>query len=264
MKKNYQRLIPLLLVLPALMGNSPRPQVFDHSYKDYKISYVNEEQVGERYHYTYHFKNTGNGYVSRIELSRTLGQYTSMSYSPSNQFYPFLYSVLPPDYEADITFDHYEKVNNPSKLSKLCEAYATFDNEVEIWSTREVTFVRSDYDTFYYKIDISLDNKDKEYYYGAILKLNYDGTTYYVKIDETYDYSINSKAELDLSKLVVEDITVIKSRGAYYGCVDAFQKVLTLLLICFFVMISMGIFAAIFIPAMVRRKRRKRQVNGLK
>ena len=56
MKKNYKRLIPLLLALPALMANAPVPQVFDKDYKDYELTYVSHVQNGEQYDYTYHLK----------------------------------------------------------------------------------------------------------------------------------------------------------------------------------------------------------------
>lgn len=258
MKKNYTKLIPLFIALPALMGNSPRPQVFTASYNGFKLSYVKEEVVGERYYYTYHLKNTGNGYISRIELSRTLVDYTSMSYQFYNMCPPFNDNVLPPGVEMDITFDHYEKVKNPSGLNKLCEAYATFDADTFISGSNAITFNHEDSGRYYYDIDLSLTHESDDYYYGAILELNYDGDTFFIKTDETEEFKIETSALLDTSKITINNITVIKSHGAFYGCGDAIMSILMILLVSFLIVISMGIFAAIFIPAMVRRKRRNR------
>lgn len=258
MKKDYSKLIPLFMALPALMGNSPRPQVFTQSYKEFSLSYLKEEVVDEKYYYTYHLKNTGQGYISRVELSRTLGDYVFMSYSTYNKFLPFRDALLPPGTEMDVIFDNYEKVKNPGGLFKQCDAYATFDTGVNIAGTQTIKFSKEDTGSYYYDVDISLIHGEDDYHYGAILTLDYDENTYYVKIDETENYVMETYAELDLSKLTLQHIKVIKSHGAYYGCANAISSILIILLVSFLIVVSMGIFAAIFIPAMVRRKRRNR------
>ena len=262
MKKNYKRLLPLLLALPALMANAPMPQVFDNEYKDYQITYVSHEPNGERYNYTYHLKNTGKGYIDYIRLFyETNDASYGFSYYSSGNYHPFSNIVFEPGFDGDIVFDSYREIPDINKLKAKCEGYSMFDESVIVGGSKAVTLANKYSGDIYYQVDLTLnysEAKDKDFNYGAILKINYEDNIYYVKVDETQKYRIETREELDLTKLTVLDVTVIKSRPSYYGIVDVFTIIAIVVIVCLVIFIGGGIFAAIFIPTMVRRKRRRR------
>ena len=260
MKKNYKRLLPLLIALPALMANAPAPQVFQNDYKDYTLTYVKSEQDGDNYNYTYHLKNTGVGYISYIHLEyETRNDYYGCSYHTHYRGTPFYDTLIEPGFDADIVMSAYKEIPDVKKLKQNCQGYSTFDESVKISGTKALTlksYQENKY--YYYKIDLALEYSDSNWNYGAVLKLNYNDSVYYVKVDERNGYSIETNAKLDLTKLSILDTTVIKSRPYMYGIMDGFAIIAIVFIVCFFVLIGGGIFAAIFIPTIVRRKRRRR------
>ena len=260
MKKNYKRLIPLLFALPALMANAPMPQVFNDTYKDYQLTYVSHAQNGEKYDYTYHLKNTGKGYIDYVHLEyEANGEYYILSYYPEyDNVRIFRDAVLEPGFDKDIVMSRSSEIPNIKKLKTEVKGYAQFDNSVTIGGTKAITLGNHYSNTYYYKIDLDFEYSDTNWNYGAILKLEYEENIYYIKVDERGGYQIETVKELDLTKLSVLDITVIKSRPSYYGIVDAFAIITIVFFVCLFVLVGGGIFAAIFIPIMVRKKRNRR------
>ena len=259
MKKNYKRLIPLLFALPALMANAPVPQVFDKDYKDYELTYVSHVQNGDKYDYTYHLKNTGDGYINYVHLEyETRSEYYILSYyTESEHSVVFKDTVFEPGFDQDIVMTAYKEIPDVKKLKKEVKGYAQFDESIVISGTKEVTKDKS-YSGNYYKVDLYLEYSDTNWNYGAILKVNYDENIYYVKVDARDGYHIEANEEIDLTKLTILDVTAIKSRPYMYGVLDGFAIVAIVFIVCFFILIGGGIFAAIFIPTMVRRKRRRR------
>ena len=260
MKKNYKRLLPLLIIFPALMANAPVPQVFDKEYKDYELTYVGHEQNGEKFDYTYRLKNTGEGYINYVRLEyETKDTFYGLSYySEYERVGVFRNIVLEPGFDRNIVMSRTDEIPNIKKLKPEVKGYALFDTDVAITGTKAVTLGNHYDDEYYYTIDLELEYSDSNWNYGAVLKLNYDENIYYVKVDERGGYRLETNAELDLTKLSILDVTVIKSRPYMYGIVDAFTIIAIVFIACFAVLISGGIFAAIFIPTMVRRKRRRR------
>ena len=264
--KNY-RLIPLLLTLPFLMANSPAPEVFSDEYKDYEITYVKEEIVDKEYVYTYHLNNTGTGYISSLSLDRETRVndeyvYYGLYYGLySGDF--FYKTVIPPGFDQDIEMTSNSKIPEVEKLKKSAQAYNIFDKEATYSGSKVVTpkerNAYSELDHYYYSVDLKIDHPTGDnWHYGFILDITYDGINYFVKIDEMGGYILESHDELDLDKLVINNAVVIKSRPFYYGVDTFFNIFITVLVVGFFLMISLGIFAAIFFPIMARRRRARR------
>ena len=259
MKNSYKRLLPLLIAFPALMANAPAPQVFQNDYKDFTLTYVKSEQAGDNFNYTYHLKNTGDGYISYINLEyEARNEYYGCSYHTYYQGTPFYNTLIEPGFDEDIVMSAYKEIPDVKKLKQKCQGYSTFDESVTITGTRTFKLNNHYEDDYYYHVDLGLEYSDTNWHYGAVLKINYNDNLYYVKVDERNGYDIETKGELDLTKLSVLDVTVIKSRPYMYGIVDGFTIIAIVFFVCFFILIGGGIFAAIFIPAMVRRKRRRR------
>ena len=267
MKTKNRRLIPLIFTLPFLMGNSPIPEVFSDDYKDFEITYVKEEIVDKEYVYTYHLNNTGTGYISSLSLDRETrvnneyvyyGLYYGL-YSGS-----FFYkTVIPPGFDQNIEMTSNSKIPEVEKLKKSAQAYNIFDKDLTYSGSKAITPQKrnaySELDHYYYTVDLKIDHPSNgDWHYGFILDITYDGVNYFVKIDERNEYLLESHDELDLDKLVINDAVIIKSRPYYYGVGTFFNIFITVLVVAFFLMISFGIFAAIFFPTMARKRRARR------
>ena len=260
MKKNYLKILPLILTFPTLMANAPAPQVFRKEYKDYQLTYVSYVQNGEYFDYTYHLKNTGKGYISYLRLEyETRETYYGVSYYAESRNI-FRDSVIEPGFDQDIVMTSWKEIPDVKRLKAECEGFALFDESVAITGTKAISLYNYSVDGDYasYKIDLGLEYNDSNYNYGAILKLNYNDSIYYVKVDERGGYIIETTEKLDLEKLTLLDVTVVKSRPYMYGVMDGFLIVAIVFLVCFGIVVSAGIFCAIFFPAMKRRKRARR------
>ena len=258
MKKNYLKLLPLILTFPTLMANASAPQVFRKEYKDYQLTYVSYVQNGEYFDYTYHLKNTGKGYISYLRLEyETRETYYGVSYYAESRNI-FRDSVIEPGFDQDIVMTSWKEIPDVKRLKAECEGFALFDESVVVSGTKAVTLKNKYSDAFYYVVDLALEYNDSNYNYGAILKLNYNDNIYYVKVDERGGYIIETSEKLDLEKLTLLDVTVVKSRPYMYGVMDGFLIVAIVFLVCFGIVVSAGIFCAIFFPAMKRRKRARR------
>ena len=257
MKKNYLKLLPLILVFPGLMANAPAPQVFNKDYKDYQLSFVKHEQNGDDHLYTYHLKNAGKGYIDYVKLEyETRDSFYCLSYYFNGGLFNDI--VAEPGFNQDIVMSSYQDIPNVKQLKAECKGYQTLDEKVNITGTKAISYNSSYNDVYYYKIDLNFEYSDTNWNYGAVLKLEYDEDIYYVKINEQRNFQIEASQKLDLSKLSVLDVSVIKSRPYMYGILDGFAIVAIVFFVCFFLLVGGGIFAAIFIPKMVRRKRRNR------
>ena len=142
-----------------------------------------------------------------------------------------------------------------------------FDKDVAINGTKKIALLRSsgeyEYREYTYRIDLDLETNGSDYNYGAVLKLLYEGSTYYVKVDERNDFYFTAYEELDLEKLTLQDVTVIKSKPYYSEAFNTTLGIVALVIIVgFFLLLSFGIFAAIFFPAMARRRRRRRALQA--
>ena len=251
------------------MANAPAPQVFSETYKDFNLTFISQEETTDG-NYKQHFtlNNTGKGYIERISLDDVYELEFYGSYMHDfNPYQPFCDSVFEPGYNGELVLTSGTKMPDFTKVKAKAEGYYTFVKDLPVEGTKEITEITkssasSNY--FYYKIDLGLKLPDTYYEYGAILKFNYKDTICYVKVSEGRDYTIETNEELELDKLTVLDVVGIKSEPYLthqLGCGGSFSTVLTIVIIVFVlfaIMISFGIFAAIFFPAMARRRRRRR------
>lgn len=268
MKKNYTKYFLFLPILPLLMANAPAPQVFQKEYKDYQLTFVSEERIETNtYAYYYNLKNTGTGYISYIYIHKdTDNEYFSAYRENKINGFIFEDTLYEPGFDQTITFVSNKKASDINKVKVNCQGYNMFDKDVAINGTKKIALLRSsgeyEYREYTYRIDLDLETNGSDYNYGAVLKLLYEGSTYYVKVDERNDFYFTAYEELDLEKLTLQDVTVIKSKPYYSDVFNAIGIVVFVIIFGFFLLLSFGIFAAIFFPAMARRRRRRRALQA--
>ena len=264
MKNKYHKLLVLLPLFQLLMANSPAPQLYDYEYKDYEISYVSEEQHYSYYFYHFYLHNTGQGYIDHIYFSNkeTDRAFGAVLYG-DDLGYPFYNALIQPGFDGEVVVSTQNKIPDSKQVNSEAYAFSTLAEEITFSETYEVKIQNtSNYDNrFYYEIKTSYSGeKDSEYYYGAAIEITYDGNPYCLESRSLDDLQFSTAEELDLTKLTVDRIVALKSTANRYYDYNL-QNALTTLLIFLLVsglILSFGIFAAIFFPAMARRKRRNR------
>ena len=277
MKTHTRKLLSIIPLLPLLMANSPapyRPYIITEDYYNFELAYVSEETHYNYNFYHLHLKNTGNGYIDYINIQNHNNS-TSFygTYEGADMCYPFLECVIEPGFDAEIVVATQEKIPASKLFDKYARAYTMVAPEVTLWGDQKVSYSLDDSypssSRFIYKVDVAFNNMaEEDYVYGAAVQLTYDGTSCYI-VDENIDdgLTFTSREQLDLEKLTVNTVVALKSRGsrnAYDGYFVGFQdamKPLLLFLGIFLLLLSVGIFSAIFFPAMARRKRRLRAMQ---
>lgn len=271
MKKNHLKLLSIFFTFPFLMANAPAPQVFSETYKDFKLSFISEEKNSDN-EYRQHFtlENTGKGYISRLYIDDLYSDsyYGSHLDYESKPYRPFVNGVYEPGYKSEIVLTSTSKMPDFKKVKPRAEGYSTFVEDLPVQGTKEIKLTSTSGDSYYYyKIDLDLKLPDTKYNYGAILKLDYKDTICYMVVSEGRDYRFETSEELELDKLTVLDVIGIKSEPYLthqLGCGGGFSNILAAVIIVFVIfaiLLSFGIFAAIFFPAMARRRRRRRALQ---
>ncbi len=266
MKNNLKKIVLLLPVLPMLMANAPAPTPRPSKYEDYTISVNNVQKYTEDviyYRYTYDIKNTGEGYISDISVNFT---------SNNNTYHN--------DYLQNVSFDavfhdpliipHQEitalgncrlpepSVDNYKNISYYATAYSTFADDVTVTGDYELTTLS--YNNAY-KVNISLEGtKKNDFYYGVIFRITYDGEDHYVHSDEMQGFDIRVNDHFDYTKLTNIEVVKVTKTDAYHSHVgEVLTGIAIVFFVCFILVISMGIFSAIFFPIMRKKRRARRE-----
>ena len=257
MNKNTRFICSIMMTLPFLISATYKSIVYSRSYKDFELTYQRTDVVGdEEYYYYYTLKNKGDGYISQTSLEIGHAVYSKDYFSPFNN------CVFSPKEEYEIAFKDDDYVLKPEKLKTYAYAYANFETDLTVGGSKVITFVHSGEDYYLYNIDITLDGeRSSKYNYGIILEVTYEASTYYLKIDDMDGFSISASEELDLNKLNVVDIKIIKST-THYDEDWVSNMIFGIIEISFIAMyVGAGIFCAIFFPARARRRRRRRMLQ---
>ena len=266
MKNRRRYLLIIMPLLPLLMANSPAPK--RNYYQDLEITYLSTETLHTYNFYHFNVKNTGSGYVNYLSLSNKnpgKGFYASIE---NNEICPpFANVVIEPGFDKELVFaTKYEIPESKEVTAEVYDYYVAAEN-ITFISNKEVTYSVADsyplYDEYIYTIDAQYDGElSDDYSYDAVIKLTYDGVSCSVcsgSIDKLY---IRSNESLDLTKLTVDEITMVRNPQKYsenyyfVGCRDV-ANAFGIFLLVFFLLMGFGVFAAIFFPAMARRRRRR-------
>ena len=269
MKKNRLKLLTIFLTFPFLMANAPAPQVFAETYKDYALTFVSEDVTSDgKYQQHFILENKGKGYISRIYLEDLYSQEFYGSYMQDFYPYPpFMGRIFELGYNGEIVLTSSSKMPDFRKVNSKAEGYSQFVKDLPVEGTKEITlYSESSADNhYYYKIDLGLKVPDTHYEYGAVVKIDYKDTVCYIQVSEGRGYRFETNEKLELDKLTVLEVIGIKSEPyashQLGGCMaNAFEvmKLAIIFFVVFSVLLSFGIFSAIFFPAMARRRRRRR------
>ena len=268
MKNKYQKLLILLPLFPFLMANSPAPQIREEVYKDYELSYVGEEQHYNYYFYRFHLHNTGNGYIEYIHISNKIQDSAFGAYVGGDEIgRPFYEALIKPGFDDEIVFATQSKIPDSKQVDSEVYAYATLAEEISFNAIQSVKLMSetSAGAPYYYEVKTSYSGAmSQDYYYGAALEITYDNVSYCVKSRSIDSITFSTTELLDLEKLSIDKIVALKSTQNVFYDTD-FKDALSILLIFLLVsglILSFGIFAAIFFPAMARRRRRNRLLQS--
>ena len=258
MNKIFKKASILFAVLPFLSAASEAPTVYTRNYKDYEINFIKEDVIGEYYYYYYSFKNIGDGYVSEVTIDYVHVYADDFSAT-------FKDTVWAPGFEQELVFKDRYRLDKPENVIPTVKGYALFDDTVKVSGTKEVSLKSTGPDYYLYQIDMSFDvENDYNYRYGAILKVTYWDSTFYLKTDLRNGFSFYTVEGISLDKLTIDDVKVIKStRYTYDNEPQSIALSITYTAIML-LLIAGGIFSAIFFPAMARRRRRRAQMLAKK
>lgn len=268
MKHAQRKLLIIIPLLPLLMGNSPAPQIRDDEYKDFEVTYLSEETYYGYNFYHFNIDNTGNGYIESIYLNNEIEAGSSFyaSLDSDDVCQPFYNGLVEPGFNREVVFVTKNQMPESKKVTATAYAYSSVAEEVTISGTNAITYLVESSDIknnyYNYQIDCSFSNMNDDYYYAAAIKFNYDGKTYCVKSNNTKKMVVTSSKELDLNLLSVSEVVALKSEKNYRYIdninFDDVWRAIGLFFLIFGLLLSFGIFSAIFFPAMARRKRRNR------
>lgn len=266
MKNNLKKLVLLLPVLPMLMANAPAPTPHPTKYEDFSISVSDVQKHSEDviyYRYTYDIKNTGEGYITDIYaiLKRSDNSYNYDNLEGISFDSIFYDSLIIPHQEITAIGESRlsePSINNYKEVHYKARAYVNFADDVTVTGDYELTKVNYSINT--YKVNISLEGtKKNDFYYGVIFKITYDEQVRYVHSDEMRGFDIKVTNDFDLTKLTNIEVFKVTKTGAYHSNIgDILTGVAIVFFVCFILMISMGIFAAIFFPIMKKKRRERR------
>ena len=271
MKNNFKKLVILLPVLPMLMANAPAPTPRPSEYMDYTISVSDVQKHSEDviyYRYSYDIKNTGEGYITDIDvnLRRSDNSYDYDNLEGISFDSIFYDSLIIPHQE--ITAIGKSRLSEPSinkykEVHYKARAYINFADNVTVTGDYELTKVNHSINT--YKVNISLEGtKKNDFYYGVIFKITYDEQVRYVHSDEMQGFDIRVNDLFDYTKLTNIEVFKVTKTDAYHSHMgEVLTGIAIVFIVCFFLMISMGIFSAIFFPIM-KKKRRARRAAALR
>lgn len=266
MKKHARRLLIILPFLPLLMANSPAPQ--RKEYRDLEVTYLSVETFYSYNFYHFNVKNAGEYYADYFTIENKSGDKGFYAYVENDEICPpFNYLVLEPGFEKEIVVATKNTIPESHEVQVICYNYYlpvdnityTFSNE----ATYSVSGSSPANNEYIYELDAKYNgDPGEEFSYLAVINLTYDGVSLTVRSDNINKPSFRTSESIDLEKLTINDVKMVRYNEEYNypnyfaGCQDFINAFLLFLLI-FFILLSFGIFAAIFFPAMARRRRRK-------
>ncbi len=274
MKKSRLKILPVFLSLPFLMAMYNGPYFHVSNYDSYDVAYVSHEKVEDDYIYTINIKhNSGYHYIYSLELKGTIEEekYSVKSDKFSDTFCD---SLIGPFGETTIKMTSKKEIPDVSKLSKSGDAYSIIDESIKkhyfttdvVESISLVTNTNDesnpDYNLYNYKINFK-EGTNTNFACG-LFKFTYDDEPIYLMIENySSGYHIFTYEELDLTKLKVEEITLIEQHLAFSPTNEGILTV-SLIVLAVALLIHGVLFCAIFffVRFLIRRNRKAKAGLG--
>lgn len=257
---NKKIFVPLLLLTPLLVANSPAPSPTEKDYDNIAVTttFLSQDEYNN-YHYRLKVENIGEEYAGMFHYGG----------------FRFANTTVYPLDESDFLFDN--EMISPHK-SKVLEVYSTsqldLDNDKFKWVTwafdnpdADVTF--SDNPTIKllddkrYEMEVDIKNMG-DYYYAVVAEVDYDGVNY------AFYFSSDSKIfrtnqDLDLSRITITKLSAYRSSYNRYHFLGVNWELV--LQVIFWVLLGTIVFhgivaMAVFIPLSIRKKRRQNNTKS--
>ena len=270
MKHKHTKLLSILPLLPLLMGAAATNEDISDEYRDFELSYISEDSLYQYNFYKFHLKNTGECYLDCLYIGSNSSESSFSAYIEGDEICPPFYNgLIEPGFDKDVVFTTKNKMPESHDVTGKAPSYLVVATGVSCNVIKDLSFSleKSDKSSSYYvyDIDVKCSGLTDDYNYSAAIKITYDGEPYCLQgnIYAEGGVSIVSSSELDLKKLTLNEIVPLRSAHENYyerfgiDFSGAF-RVFGILLLIFFLLLSFGIFSAIFFPAMARRRRRNR------
>ena len=266
MKKHTRNLLIIIPLLPLLMANSPAPQ--REEYNDLEITYKSVETLHGYNFYHFDLKNTGEGYVDNFDVRNKQGDTPFYADSINEEICPPFYNVyIEPGFDKEIILVTKNTVPESKEIQAYSYYYFVVAEGIKFNGAMHVAYSMSRSEEssnyFVYTIQAYYDGTiEKQYDYNAAIYLTYKGEQICVKSNNVENLSFTTNERLDLSELIVDDIVMLRSTNEYryydsdFDIGGALQTVLVFLLV-FGLLLSFGIFSAIFFPALARKRRQR-------
>ena len=243
------------------MANALGPSNYYSDYTSLSVAYVSSTQISdEEYQHTYHLNNYGNGYIDRLTIGDSDEEiYNSTILNFDNISNLFANALYQPGFGEDITITCKYPLVNTSHVLYSAKAYKP-GSTYSLTQFKDIKYVglnTNEYSNFTYIYEVEFR---QSYNRDALFHLDYNGSDYYVisKTSGGSDHRIYTTQELDLEKISVKDFFLIEPHQAFKIDDDALTRAMWIFIVGFLFLVSLIIFPAVFIPAMVRRSRRKK------
>lgn len=248
------RFVPLLLLSPLLMANSPAPQPSMEIYGDIEVTATYVGLSGESYKYELQIHNVGafHAMCSPYSYLSLNGEYTYGDFENGI----FEDELIAPGQTATKYFlSSKELTLNPSEDHWFMYCYNQVDENVT-FNNLSVSKVEDK------KYKVNGDIKGiGDYYYSYAFDVTYDGVDY--SFDSHFkDFQFDTYEDLDLSKLTIKKATAYRSGyKTYNNGFGTFLLVCGIVLGVGFGLMVVGGITAIIVVNVVKHKRRKRQAE---
>ena len=261
MKTHTRKLLTIIPLLPLLMANSPAPR--EQEYTDLEVTYLSEESLHGYNFYHFNLKNTGTGFLNSVNFtSEKSEKYFYADTYNSDIWEPFNNCYFEPGFDREIVVATRNTIPASKKVVASSYSRGVLAEEITYGGSMHVSYSlsRSDVsnDIYYYTIQAEKGGKAENYYYYTAAYVTYKGINYCIDVD---DLTFTTNEKLDLEQFTLNKIVAIKNeyirRNSDSWDYAGFLQSLLLFLLIFFVLLSFGIFSAIFFPAMARRRRRR-------
>ena len=253
--------------LTAMMYNGPHFHV--NNYSSYDLVYVSSEQVDENYVYSFNVENTGSSYIYKIELEGYVDstKYQLTTFHLSDVFTSLL---IGPYGEATVKITSSAEITDFSEFEKSGDAYSISDSSIK------KHFFAGEIVESISLVDTHPDNKDCAYEYTFNFKEGYDVAFSCGLFEMIYEdkpvklmldcysgtYHFYTREEIDLTKLKVEEFTLIEEYRPFTPTEEGMRNLL-FLVIAFALVVSGVVFLVVFFFVRFLIKKNKKARAGL-
>lgn len=193
----------ILLFILSILGvaslNAKAPQEadawtsIDENDENIETSFLSEElDQNGIYHYKFHIKNVGKIYIRDLSI---WGQYNPLNeldkahatFEVKNDLFDYKTLLIAPNQELDVDFSLNQRFLDINQVSINAFGYLC-NNENYFANGHLNSNILSRENS---KISLTIENRDSNYTYIAILKTTVDGEDYYFSAEESSEYKVN-------------------------------------------------------------------------